>query len=87
MVQRLVQASWWEGLLPAPWWVELGLVPLVGRAMSRGAFRGDFVLRKTLGRLSADGWGCVPTLFIVWPEVFQHWNQAVGWGKVSVPKW
>ena len=23
-----------EGLVPAPWWVELGLVPLVGRVIS-----------------------------------------------------
>ena len=27
--KRLVQASWWEGLEPAHWWVELGLVFLV----------------------------------------------------------
>ena len=33
--------------MPAPWWVELGLVPLVGRAMSIGVFRGSCRLRKT----------------------------------------
>ena len=27
------------------------------------------MLRKTLSSLSADEWGCVPTWFIVWPEV------------------
>ena len=31
---RLVQASWWEELVSPHWWVELGLVPLVGRALS-----------------------------------------------------
>ena len=69
----------------AHWWVELGLVPLVGRAMSRGMFRGSLELRKTLGSLSADGWGCVHLLLVVWPEASQHWSlQAVGWGQVLV---
>ena len=36
--KRLVQASWWEGVVPAHWWLELGLVPLAGRAVSRGLF-------------------------------------------------
>ena len=57
LVLGLVQAFWWDGLVPAHWWVELGLVPLVSRAMSRGMFRGGCELRTTLGSLSADGWG------------------------------
>ena len=78
LVQGLVQVSWWEGLVPAHWWVELGLVPLVGRAVSGGVFRGGCELSMTLGSLSADRWGCVPTLLIVWPEASQHWSlQAV----------
>ena len=45
-------------------------------------------LRKTLSSLSADGWGCVPALFIVSPEASKHWSlQAVGWGQVLVRKW
>ena len=36
--KRLVQASLCEGLVPVHWGVELGLVPLVGRAMSGGVF-------------------------------------------------
>ena len=60
--KRLVQAFWWERLVPAHWWVELGLVPLVGRAM----------LRKTLSSLSADGWGCAATLLFVWPDMSKH---------------
>ena len=38
-------------------------------------------LRETLGSLSAYGWGCVPTLLVVWPEASQHQSlQAFGWG-------
>ena len=47
------------------WWVELDLVSLVGRTVSSGMFRGGWGLRKTLGSLSDDGWGCVLTLFVV----------------------
>ena len=38
--KKLVQASWLEELVPAHWWVELGFVLLVGRAISRGMSRG-----------------------------------------------
>ena len=52
-----------------------------------GVFRGSCGLKKTLGSLFADGCGCIPTFLAVWPDVSQHWSlQAVGWGKVSVPK-
>ena len=55
--------------------VELGVGPLVGRAMVRHGCG----LRKSSGNLSADGWGYVPTQLVVWPEVSQHWSlQAVG---------
>ena len=36
--KRFVQVSWWEGLVTAQWWVKLGLVPLVGRAVSGSLF-------------------------------------------------
>ena len=58
--------------MPAPSWVELGLDPVVGRAESRGVSRGGCGLRKTLDSLSADGWGCVPTQFVVRAEASQH---------------
>ena len=75
----LVQASWWEGFVPAHWWVKLDLGSLVGRAV------GGCGLRKTLGSLSVDKWSYSPTLFVVWPEASQHWSlQAVGWGQVLV---
>ena len=38
--KQLLQASWYEGLVPAHWWVELLLVPLVGRAIPRDMTRG-----------------------------------------------
>ena len=31
------------------------------------------MLSKTLIQLSADGWGCTPSL-LVWPEVTQSWS-------------
>ena len=52
----------------APWWVELGLGRLVGRAVLRDLSGGDCVLRKSLGSLSADEWCCVTAIFVVWPE-------------------
>ena len=37
--------------------------------------------------LSADGWGCVPTLLVLQPEVSQHWSlQPVGWNQVLMTK-
>ena len=39
-----------------------------GQNMSRGVFIGSFWLRMDLNRLSANRWGCLPTLLVVWPE-------------------
>ena len=55
--------------MPILWWVELSLVPLMGRAVSGGVFWGIFELIMTLGSLSADGWSCVSVLLVVWHEV------------------
>lgn len=61
--------------MPSQWWVELGLSPLMGWATSRGVSRGGCgVFIKSLGSLSANGWGCVPTQFVVWPVAFQPWR-------------
>ena len=38
----------------------------------KGVSRGGCGLKKSLGILSADGWGCVPALLVVWPEASQH---------------
>ena len=43
---------------------------------------GRHMFSKTLICLSADGWGCIPSLLVVWPEGTQHWSlQAVRWGQ------
>lgn len=52
----------------------LGFGPLLGKAASKGMSRSGCGLRKSLGSLSAAGWGCVPALLVVWPEASQHWN-------------
>ena len=50
------------------WWWEK-LLALVGRAM--------FI--KTLIQLSADGWGWIPSLLVVWPEVVWPWSLQAVW--------
>ena len=77
----------WDWFLPSGGWSWLLSLwwagPCQGVCLS-----GSCVLRKTLSSLSADGWGCVPALLVVWPEESQHWSlQAVGWGQVLVRKW
>ena len=50
-------------------WVVLDLVFLVGRTASGGVFWGVCELIMILGSLSANGWGCVPVLLVVWHGV------------------
>ena len=52
--------------------VVLGLGLLVIRAVSRGIYRGDCELRKTLSSLSLDGWDYVSVFLVIWPEASQH---------------
>ena len=52
--------------MPVFWGVGLDFVLLVGRAVSGGVFWGVYGLSMTLGSLSANGWGCVPLLLVVW---------------------
>ena len=52
--------------MPVFWWLGLDLVFLVGRAASSAVFCGVCELSMILGSLSADGWGCVPVLRVVW---------------------
>ena len=44
-------------------------------------------LSKTLIRLSADGWGLVPSLLVVWPEVTQHWSLPGLFGGANGGVW
>ena len=55
--------------MPVFWWMRLDLVFLEGRSMSDVVFGGVCRLIIILGSLSANGWGCVPVLFVVWHRV------------------
>ena len=55
--------------MPVFWWMRLDLVFLVGRTVSGGVFLGVYELIMILGSLSANGWGCVPVLLVVWHRV------------------
>ena len=58
----------------------------LGRAMSKGMSRCGCGLKKCSGSFSVDGWDCVPSLLVFWPEVSQHWRLlAVRWVQVMVP--
>ena len=49
--------------------MSLDLVFLVGTSTSGGVFWGVCRLIMILGSLSANGWGCVPVLLVVWLRV------------------
>ena len=55
--------------MPVFWWMRLDLVFLVGTSTSGGVFWGVCGLTMILGSLSANGWGCVPVLLVVWHRV------------------
>ena len=44
-------------------------------------------LSKTLIRLSADGWGWVPSLLVVLPEATQHWSLPGLFGGANGRLW
>ena len=54
--------------MPVFWWMRLDLVFLVGRTTSGGVFWGVCEL-MILGSFSANRWGCVSVLLIVWHGV------------------
>ena len=54
--------------MPVFWWMRLDLVFQVDRTASAGLFWGVCDLIMILG-LSANGWGCVPVLLVVWHRV------------------
>ena len=55
--------------MPVFWWMRLDLVFLVGSTMSGAVFWGVCDLIMILFSLSANGWGCVPVLLVVWHRV------------------
>ena len=55
--------------MPVFWWMRLDLVFMVGRTASGGVFWRACDLFIILGSLSANGWGYVPVLLVVWHRV------------------
>ena len=55
--------------MPVFLWMRLDLVFLVSRTTSDCMFWGVCELIMILGHLSANGWGCVPILLVVWHGV------------------
>ena len=53
---------------------------MVGRAGWRLFWCAE--VSKGLIHLSADGWGWVPSLLVVWPEETQHWSLPGQFGGV-----
>ena len=65
--------------MPVFWWMRLDLVFVVNRTASSGVFCGVCDLIMILGSLSANGWGCVPVLLVVWRRV----SSAVAYWSLS----
>ena len=55
--------------MPVLWWMRLDLVSLVARFTSGGVFWGVCGLIMILGSLSANGWGFVSVLLVLWHRV------------------
>ena len=55
--------------MPVFWWLRLDLVFLVGRTTSSGVFWGICDLIMILSSFSANGWGSVSGLLVVWHMV------------------
>ena len=52
--------------MPVFWGMRLDIFFLVGRNTSVAVFWGVCDLIMIFGRLSANGWVCVPVLLVVW---------------------
>ena len=68
--------------MPVFWWMWLDLVFLLGRTASGGVFWGVCELIMIFGSLSANGWGFVPVLLVVWNGVSNIdvcWSLSGAW--------
>ena len=70
--------------MPVFWWMRLDLFFLVGRSMSGGVFCGVCGLIMILGSLSANGWGCVLVLLVVWHRVS---STLACWSLTEAGSW
>ena len=74
--------------MPAHWWVELSLGPLVGRAIEVACLEVAVGSGNLLANCMLMGGAVFPTLLVVWPEASENWSlQAVGQGQVFLQKW
>ena len=64
--------------------MRLDPVLLVGRTVSGGVFWGVCDLIMILGSLSANWWGCVPVLLVVWNRVS---STVVCWSLSGAGSW
>ena len=67
--QCLVKVSWFRGLMPVFWWIELDLVPLKGSSRSNSVFSGIYGLGMALGSISANRQDYFPVLLKDWHGV------------------
>ena len=70
--------------MPEFWWISLDLVFLMGTSMSGGVFWGVCGLLMILGSLSANGWGYVPVLLVVWHRVS---SSVACWSLSEAGSW
>ena len=70
--------------MPVFWWMRLDLVFLVSRSTSDGVFWGVCGLFMILVSLSANGWGCVPVLLVVWHRVS---STVACWSLSGAQSW
>ena len=59
-------------------WMRLDLVFLMGTTAAGGVFWGVCDL-MILGSLSANGWGCVPVLLVVWHRVLHPFLRPISY--------
>ena len=70
--------------MPEFWWMRLDLVFLVGSSTSGGVILGVCGLIMILGSHSANGWGCVPVLLVVWHRVS---STVASWSLSEAGSW
>ena len=66
--------------MPVFWWLGLDFVFLGAGPHLVVCFGGVYELIMILGSLSANGWGCVPVLLVIWHgasalELAGHWVE------------
>ena len=60
--------------------MELNLVPLMGRAMTKVVFTRQLCAQNNFKQPVCSWVSCVLILLVVWPEMSQHWSlQVAGW--------